>query len=64
MYEQQFKKLMLNAREQTMHEMESMGVYWFSKPIDRTVIAKYSTFDRGRKKFVLREEVSGIAIKR
>ena len=55
---------MLNAREQTMHEMESMGVYWFSKPIDKTVIAKYTTFDRARKKFVLREDVSGIAIKR
>jgi hypothetical protein len=41
-----------------------MGVYWFSKPIDKAVIAKYTSFDRNRKKFVLREDVTGIAIKR
>jgi hypothetical protein len=41
-----------------------MGVYWFSKPIDKTVIAKYAAFDRLKKKFVIKEDVNGIPVKR
>jgi hypothetical protein len=47
-----------------MHEIEAMGIYWFSKPIDKAVISKYAFFDKVKKKFVLKEDVTGIPIKR
>lgn len=64
MYDKQFKKLILNVKEISMHEMEAMGVYWFAKPIDKAVIAKYAYFDKIKKRFVVKENVQGIPIKR
>lgn len=64
MYENQFKKLMLNVREISMHEIEAMGIFWFNKPIDKSVISKFAVYDKNKKKFTVKEDVSGIAIKR
>ena len=64
MYENQFKKLMLNVREISMHEIEAMGIFWFSKPIDKAVISKFAAYDKNKKKFTVKEDVTGVAIKR
>lgn len=64
MYENQFKKLLLNSREMNLHELESMSAFWFSGPIDKAIIAKYAIYDKSKKKFVIREDVSGIPIKK
>lgn len=64
MYENQFKMLILNVKEMSIHEIESMGIYWFSKPIDKATISKYTTFDKIKRKFVIKEDVKGISIKR
>lgn len=64
MYENQFKKIMLNAREMSLHELESLGAYWFGGPVNKAVISKYAPFDRIKKKFVLKEDIKGVAIKR
>ena len=55
---------MLNAREMSLHELESLGAYWFGGPVNKAVISKYAPFDRIKKKFVLKEDIKGVAIKR
>jgi hypothetical protein len=54
----------MNVREMTLHELESMSAFWFSGPIDKAVIAKYATYDRSKKKYVIKEDVNGIPIKK
>jgi hypothetical protein len=41
-----------------------MGIYWFNKPIDKSLISKFAIYDKTKKKFVVKEEVKGIPIKR
>jgi transposase-like protein len=64
MYEHQFKKLLLNIREISVHEVEAMGGFWFNKSINKAIINKYATFDKYKKKYVMKEDVTGIPVKR
>ena len=37
---------------------------WFKDSIDKNLISKYMSYDKNRKKYVLREEVRGVEMKK
>lgn len=47
-----------------MHEIEVMGVFWFNKSIDKAVISKFAVYDKTKKKFTVKEDGTGVPIKR
>lgn len=38
--------------------------FWFKDSIDKNLISKYMAYDKNRKKYVLREEVRGVEMKK
>lgn len=46
-----------------MHDMESIGFFWFSKLIDKNLIAQVANYDKTKKKYVVKPEITGAPIK-